>query len=70
MQTTASASWLCIDGAPRSATVTAVGELTTAKLDRSAFAKLLKAEPGIAVGLLDGLVAIVRDMEEAAAPVV
>ena len=58
-----------IDGAPRSATVTAVGELTTAKLDRAAFAKLLKAEPGIAVGLLDGLVAIVRDMEEANAPV-
>jgi CRP/FNR family transcriptional regulator, cyclic AMP receptor protein len=58
-----------IDGAPRSATVMAVGELTTAKLDRSAFHKLLKAEPGIAVGLLDGLVAIVRDMEEASAPV-
>lgn len=58
-----------IDGAPRSATVTAVGELTTARLDRAAFAKLLKAEPGIAVGLLDGLVAIVRNMEEANAPV-
>ena len=58
-----------IDGAPRSATVTAVGELTTARLDRSAFTKLLKAEPGIAVGLLDGLVGIVRDMEGAAAPV-
>lgn len=57
-----------IDGAPRSATVTAVGELTTARLDRSAFTKLLKAEPGIAVGLLDGLAAIVRDMEEANAP--
>ncbi len=58
-----------IDGAPRSATVTAVGELTTARLGRPAFTKLLKAEPGIAVGLLDGLVAIVRDMEEANAPV-
>jgi CRP-like cAMP-binding protein len=58
-----------IDGAPRAATVTAVGELTTAKLTRSAFGKLLKAEPGIAVGLLDGLVGIVRDMQRAAAPV-
>ena len=58
-----------IDGAPRSATVTAIGDLTTAKLERSRFNKLLRAEPGIAVGLLDGLVAIVRDMEEANAPV-
>ncbi len=58
-----------IDGAPRSATVTAVGELTTAKLARSDFARLLKAEPVIAVGLLDGLVAIVRDMQQAAEPV-
>jgi CRP/FNR family transcriptional regulator, cyclic AMP receptor protein len=58
-----------IDGAPRSATVTAVGALTTAMLKRSDFTKLLKGEPGIAVGLLDGLVAIVRDMEEASAPV-
>jgi len=58
-----------IDGAPRSATVTAVGDLTTAMLTRSDFTKLLKSEPGIAVGILDGLVAIVRDMEEADAPV-
>ena len=58
-----------IDGAPRSATVTAVGELTTAKLTTSAFTKLLKSEPGIAVGLLDGLVGIVRDMQRAAIPV-
>lgn len=59
-----------IDGAPRSATVTAVGELTTARLTRGAFTRLMKAEPGIAVGLLDGLVGIVRDMEKAVAPVV
>ena len=58
-----------IDGAPRSATVTAVGDLTTAMLTRAAFTKLLKAEPAIAVGLLDGLVSIVRDMQRAAAPV-
>ena len=58
-----------IDGAPRSATVTAVGELTTAELTRAAFSKLLKAEPAIAVGLLDGLVGIVRDMEGVVAPV-
>lgn len=58
-----------IDGAPRSATVTAVGELTTARLKRTDFARLLKSEPGIAIGLLSGLVAIIRDMQEAAAPV-
>jgi len=53
-----------IDGAPRSATVSAVGELTTAKVGRRDFQKLLKAEPGIAVGLLQGLVRTVRDMQE------
>ena len=58
-----------IDAAPRSATVTAVGELTTARLTRRDFGKPLKAEPGIAVGLLDGLVSIVRDLQRAAAPV-
>jgi CRP-like cAMP-binding protein len=58
-----------IDGAPRSATVTAVGDLTTAKLTRADFEKLLKAEPAVAVGLLDGLVGTIRDLQQAAPPV-
>jgi CRP-like cAMP-binding protein len=56
-----------LDGAPRAATVSAVGELTTAKITRADFQKLLKAEPAIAVGLLDGLVATVRDLQSATA---
>jgi len=52
-----------IDGAPRSATVTAVGELTTAMVTRKEFQKLLKSEPEVAVGLLDGLVRAIRDMQ-------
>ena len=39
------------------------GELTTAKIDRRDFQKLLKSEPGMAVGLLGGLVATVRDIQ-------
>ncbi|MBE0528286.1 MAG: cyclic nucleotide-binding domain-containing protein, partial [Thermoleophilia bacterium] len=58
-----------IDGAPRSATVSAIGELTTAKIMRSDFQKLLKAEPAVAIGLLDGLVGIVRDLQHAVGPV-
>jgi CRP-like cAMP-binding protein len=53
-----------IDGAPRSATVTAVGELTTAMVTRKEFQKLLKSEPEVAVGLLDGLVRTIRDMQQ------
>jgi CRP-like cAMP-binding protein len=58
-----------IDGAPRAATVTAVGELTTAKIKRADFQKLLKAEPGMAIGLLDGAVSLVRDLQQATATV-
>jgi CRP/FNR family transcriptional regulator, cyclic AMP receptor protein len=54
-----------IDGAPRSATVSALGELTTARITRKDFQKLLKSEPAIAVGLLDGLVRTIRDMQHA-----
>ena len=49
-------------GAPRSATVLAAGELTTARIARGAFLKLLRQEPAIAVGLLPGLVGIVREL--------
>jgi len=54
-----------LDGAPRAATVTASGDLATARISRAAFLKLLKDEPVIGVGLAHGLVAIVRDLQEA-----
>ena len=54
------------DGAPRSATVSAVSELTIAKLRRADLERLLEAEPAIAVGLLDGVARVVRLMREAA----
>jgi len=56
-----------IDGAPRGATVSAVGELTTAKITRADFQKLLKAEPAMAIGLLDGMVRVLRDLQQATA---
>ena len=56
-----------IDGAPRAATVSAVGELTTAKVTRADFQKLLKAEPARAAGLLGGMLAILRDLQSATA---
>jgi len=54
-----------LDGAPRSATVSAIGTLTTARVSRTDFQKLLKDEPAIGVGLAQGLVAIVRSLQEA-----
>ena len=59
-----------IDGAPRAASVTAVGELTTLRISRPAFLKLLEEEPAIAAGLLPGLVAIIRELEAKAPPAV
>ena len=56
-----------LDGAPRAATVTASEDLTTLRLSRAAFGKLLRDEPTIGVGLAKGLVAIVRDLQSAAA---
>jgi len=54
-----------LDGAPRSATVSAVDEVTVGRIARPAFSKLLREEPAIAVGLARGLVAIVRDLQAA-----
>ena len=56
-----------IDGAPRAATVAAVSELTTARIARADFQKLLKAEPDMAIGLLDGVMPTVRDLQSATA---
>jgi CRP-like cAMP-binding protein len=58
-----------IDGAPRAASVTAVGELTTLRIGRPAFLKLLKEEPAIGVALLPGLVSIVRELQGKTPPV-
>ena len=52
-----------LDGAPRSATVSAVDELVTLRITRADFMKLLKEESTIAVGLLRGLVALVRGLQ-------
>jgi len=54
-----------LDGAPRSSTVTATGELTTLRIGKSAFVQLSREEPTIGVGLAKGLAAIVRDLQSA-----
>jgi CRP-like cAMP-binding protein len=53
-----------LDGAPRAATVTAMGVLTTARIGRTDFLQLVKEEPTVGVGLARGLVALVRDTQE------
>lgn len=56
-----------IDGAPRSATIVAVGDLQAMKLPRRPFLKLLEQEPGIAVTMLAELAGRVRRLEKAPA---
>jgi CRP-like cAMP-binding protein len=53
-----------LDGEPRSATVTAVGELQTMRLPRKPFMKLLQQEPSIAIALLTDLAGRVRRVEK------
>jgi CRP-like cAMP-binding protein len=53
------------DGAPRSATVTASDYLTVARVGRTAFQKLLRDQPALGIGLSQGLVAIIRDLQHA-----
>ena len=52
-----------IDGSPRSATVTADGDVLLLELGRTAFARLLKEEPAITLALLKALAARVRASE-------
>jgi len=52
-----------LDGAPRAATVSALNDLATVRIARTAFLKLLREEPAIGVGLAHGLVKIVRDLQ-------
>ena len=54
-----------IDGAPRAATVTAVDVLTTARIARPAFLNLLRDEVAVAVGVAQGLVRMIRDLQSA-----
>jgi CRP-like cAMP-binding protein len=51
-----------LDGAPRAATVVALDDLTTARLPRATFLKLVREEPTVARGILRGLARIVRDL--------
>lgn len=53
-----------LDGEPRSATITAVGELQTMRLPRAPFMRLLKHEPQIAVAMLVELAQRVRRAEK------
>ena len=52
-----------IDGAPRSATVTALEQVTVAELPRSAFLRLLHNEPRTAIRMVDSLVALIRELQ-------
>ena len=53
-----------IDGAPRSATIAADGELQTMRIPRKPFMRLLEREPSIAVALLAELAGRVRRLEK------
>ena len=52
-----------LDGAPRSASVVAEGEVLALTIDRSGFAKLLRSEPRLAEALLRTLAARLRAAE-------
>jgi CRP-like cAMP-binding protein len=54
-----------LDGGPRSASIVASGELTTARIRRLDFRRVLHDDPVLARGLLNGLVRTVRDMQQA-----
>jgi CRP-like cAMP-binding protein len=55
-----------IDGGPRAASVFASGHLTTALIDAAAFRRMLREEPIVAVGLLPGLVGVIRELQSGA----
>lgn len=52
-----------IDGAPRSATVTADGDVLLLQIGRAGFGRLLKQDPAITLALLKALAARVRSAE-------
>lgn len=53
-----------IDGAPRSATIAADGELQTMRIPRKSFMRLVEREPSIALALLAELAGRVRRLEK------
>lgn len=53
-----------LDGAPRSADITAVGAVTVLVVGRAAFTKLIRDEPGIAEAMLKTLAARLRSAQE------
>jgi CRP-like cAMP-binding protein len=55
-----------IDGAPRAADVVAEGTLTTLQVSSTPFARLLREEPAVTLGLIRGLVAMVRELQRPA----
>jgi CRP/FNR family transcriptional regulator, cyclic AMP receptor protein len=52
-----------LDGEPRSATVSAAGELVTMSIGRAGFTKLLRDEPAVALGVLRTLAQRLRAAE-------
>jgi CRP/FNR family transcriptional regulator, cyclic AMP receptor protein len=53
-----------VDGAPRSATIAADGELQTMRIPRKPFMRLVEREPSIAVAMLEELAGRVRRLEK------
>jgi CRP-like cAMP-binding protein len=54
-----------IDGAPRAAEVVAEGELTTLQISSTPFGELLQEEPAVTLGLIRGLMGMIREMQGA-----
>ena len=54
-----------LDGGLRTASVVAETELTTIRIERGAFRKLLKAEPDLAIKLLEGMAVRMRGLMRA-----
>jgi CRP/FNR family cyclic AMP-dependent transcriptional regulator len=55
------------DGAPRSATVTATDELTVERVARSAFQRMLREDPAVAIRLNKALAGLIRTLQQAKA---
>ena len=59
-----------IDGSPRAGTVVAVGDVSVARIVRSAFLELLRDEPLVAYDLMVGVVKAIRELEREGAGLV
>lgn len=56
-----------IDDHPRSASIVADTALDTVRLKRSAFRKMLRSEPDVALRIMEGMTALIRDLQHDAA---